>query len=95
VAVTEESRHELYNRLQEAIGHDPATTLMESLPPVGWGEVATKQDLHAAVAPLATREDMYKLEARMVSRMNTQLLAVLGMNVSLYGLSFATLTLLR
>jgi len=46
VAITEKSRHELYQRLEKILGPDEATTLMELLPPVGWADVATKEDLH-------------------------------------------------
>jgi uncharacterized small protein (DUF1192 family) len=45
VAITEESRHRLYERLDDVLGHEQATTLMEHLPPVGWADVATKTDL--------------------------------------------------
>jgi hypothetical protein len=45
MAITEETRHRLYQRLEEVIGHDEATVLMEHLPPVGWADVATKRDL--------------------------------------------------
>ena len=47
MAITEKSRHELYRRLEEILGPDEATTLMEHLPPVGWADVATKDDLHS------------------------------------------------
>ncbi|MDQ3756515.1 MAG: hypothetical protein M3394_01535 [Actinomycetota bacterium] len=45
VAITEQSRHELYRHLIETMGEERAGTLMAHLPPVGWAEVATKQDL--------------------------------------------------
>ena len=45
MAVSEETRHTLYRRLEEVLGHEEATTLMELVPPVGWADVATKQDL--------------------------------------------------
>lgn len=45
MAVDERSRHELYRRLEEVLGPDAATTLIEHLPPVGWADVATKNDL--------------------------------------------------
>ncbi len=45
MAITEKSRHELYRRLEEILGPDEATTLMEHLPPVGWADVATKDDI--------------------------------------------------
>jgi hypothetical protein len=45
MAVDERSRHELYRRLEEVLGPDAATTLIEHLPPVGWADVATRHDL--------------------------------------------------
>ena len=54
MVLDERSRHELYLRLEEALGPDAATTLMEHLPPVGWADVATKRDLDA----LEQRVDM-------------------------------------
>ena len=45
MVVDERSRHELYRRLEEVLGPEAATTLIEHLPPVGWADVATKQDL--------------------------------------------------
>ena len=45
MAINEESRHHLYLRLEEVLGAEEATTLMEHLPPVGWADVATKRDI--------------------------------------------------
>ena len=45
MAITEEQRHQLHQRLDEVLGDREATTLMEHLPPVGWADVATKTDL--------------------------------------------------
>ena len=45
MAISEESRHHLYQRLEEVLGPAEATVLMEHLPPVGWADVATKRDL--------------------------------------------------
>lgn len=41
----ERARHELFLRLEQALGAEEAETLMEMLPPVGWADVATKRDL--------------------------------------------------
>ena len=45
MAIAEEQRHKLHQRLDEVLGEEQATTLMEHLPPVGWADVATKRDL--------------------------------------------------
>jgi hypothetical protein len=45
MTVDERARHQLFVRLEEVIGPDEATTLMEHLPPGGYTELATKQDL--------------------------------------------------
>ena len=45
MAISEESRHHLYQRLEEVLGPDEATTLMQHLPPVGWADVATRRDV--------------------------------------------------
>ncbi len=37
----------LFLRLEEVLGPEPAETLMEMMPPVGWADVATKRDLDA------------------------------------------------
>ncbi len=47
MAVSEEQRLELFHRLSEQIGEGAANTLMESLPPFSWHDVATKDDLQA------------------------------------------------
>jgi len=54
VAISEESRHHLYQRLEQVLGPREATVMVEHLPPVGWADVATKRDLDA----LEIRVDM-------------------------------------
>ena len=46
MAVDEARRHELHERARRSFGDDSGDALMELLPPVGWADVATKQDLH-------------------------------------------------
>ena len=57
MVLDERSRHELYLRLEEVLGSEAATTLMEHLPPVGWADVATKRDLDALEHRLDLRFD--------------------------------------
>ena len=46
MAPDERSRLQLAEAAKQALGDDAGITLMELLPPVGWADVATKQDLH-------------------------------------------------
>ena len=57
MVVDERSRHELYRRLEEVLGPEAATTLIEHLPPVGWADVATKHDLAGLEERLDLRFD--------------------------------------
>jgi hypothetical protein len=61
MAISEESRHHLYLRLEQVLGPEEAATLMEHLPPVGWADVATKRDIDALA--VATKRDIDALEA--------------------------------
>ena len=61
MAVTEKQRHDLFNKLEEALGPDGAATLMDMLPPAGWADVATKQDL--ASLQQATKQEIAALRA--------------------------------
>jgi hypothetical protein len=64
VAVTEKQRHELMKAMEGALGPEPAETLMNLLPPVGWADVATKSDLdHLRVAGRADI-DLVRAELR-------------------------------
>jgi hypothetical protein len=45
MSIDERKRHALYQRLDELLDGEHADTLMELLPPAGWADVATKQDI--------------------------------------------------
>src|SRR5258708_27398108 len=57
MVLDERSRHQLYLRLEEVLGPDAATTLMEHLTPIGWADVAVKRDLDALERRLDLRFD--------------------------------------
>ena len=60
MVISERSRHDLYEAAKRGLGPEAAETLMELVPPVGWAEVATKQDLQRLEA--ATRQDIQNLQ---------------------------------
>ena len=59
MAIDERSRHILFVKLEEVLGPEEATILMEHLPPAGWAEVATKRDLDQFA--VATKRDLNHL----------------------------------
>jgi hypothetical protein len=78
VAVTEEQRHDLHSYFQETMGRDRAVVMMDLLPPVGWGDVATKQDLVLLRKDLDTsvtllRKDFDHAVERLETKLETSL----------------------
>lgn len=72
MTITEETRYQLYKKLEAELGADDANTLMEHLPPVGWADVATKQDLALLRGDLdLLRRDLDQLEERIGLRFET------------------------
>lgn len=105
--VDEAARHALYRSLEAAIGPEATGTMMTLLPPVGWAEVATKDDLRQLEARLDGRIDslehrlggrmdqrMAELESRLTAALRTQLFALLGAMFSISGLTVAASRLL-
>ena len=74
MAITEETRHHLYQRLEEALGPEEASTLMEHLPPVGWADVATKHDLDHLEQRMDQRFEL--MELRFDQRLSSGLAAL-------------------
>ena len=65
MAITETQRTTLYSQLTDAIGQEAARTLMEQLPPSGWDQVATKDDVKASERLL---KDDVKASERLLQR---------------------------
>ena len=57
MAVDERGRLQLAEAARRAFGDEAGITLMELLPPVGWADVATKQDLARLEAVMDARFD--------------------------------------
>jgi hypothetical protein len=47
VSVSESQRHQVFQWFEEAMGPERAAVIMEMLPPVGWADLATKDDVRA------------------------------------------------
>jgi len=43
--ITDADRRKLHSALSEALGTEPSELLMELLPPTGWANLATQQDI--------------------------------------------------
>jgi BMFP domain-containing protein YqiC len=65
MSVTEFERHQLFSWFEEHMGQERATTVMNLLPPTGWGDVATRRDLHVL------ENHIDALEAKLNARIDT------------------------
>jgi hypothetical protein len=82
MAITEEDRYRLYQRLEGVLGAGEARVLMEHLPPVGWADVATKTDLD-------NLGNVLRLEmARLENKLLWGVLGILGANTALVVAAF-------
>lgn len=102
MSVTNERRHDLHNRLDEVLGREEATTMMDYLPPVGWADVATKNDLSTLAGDLRSemRElrldltaQMHQMSAGLYKSQRDIVIAMIGSQLAVGGLLFAALQL--
>ncbi|HSH60447.1 MAG TPA: hypothetical protein VK988_12580 [Acidimicrobiales bacterium] len=68
MSIDDQARRALHDRLEEALGSAPAETLMASLPPQGWAEVATKEDLSRVEERFTARLDA--MDERFTARLD-------------------------
>jgi hypothetical protein len=68
MSVDEGRRLLLHDAARAVLGADAALVLMEMLPPTGWGDVATRQQLEAS--DVASRQQLSALEERLELRMD-------------------------
>ena len=71
MSVSEHERHQLFTWFEEHMGSERAATMMNLLPPVGWGDVATRRDLELLEARIDAKLD--QLEARLEVGFETKL----------------------
>ncbi len=100
MVLDERSRHQLYLRLEGALGAEAATTLMEQLPPLGWADVAMKRDLDLGLDALEQRLELrfealeHKLLAAFRGELQTALTAQgRQLSITLAGTAVALSTL--
>lgn len=63
MSVNEFQRHQVFQWFEEATGPEKAAIMMDLLPPVGWGDIATRSDLELVRAEIrsANAELLHKL----------------------------------
>jgi hypothetical protein len=69
MSASDASRADLFVLLEQAVGRETATALMDHIPPTGWPEFATKSD----VALL--RSDVERVEHRILGEVDRRLRA--------------------
>jgi hypothetical protein len=84
MAVSERDRHRFYETARAKLGEAEADYLMEMLPPVGWADVATKQDLHQLEARVEVlgkelRAEMRALSARLIMANLASMMGLAGL----------------
>jgi hypothetical protein len=84
MAVDERHRLQLADAAKRAFGDDAGITLMELLPPVGWADVATKQDLRQEISSLE-----FRLEAKLERGFRQVLVTVASLMVTGFAATIA------
>jgi hypothetical protein len=74
MSVSEYERTQLFAWFEEHMGKERAQAMIAMLPPVGWGDVATRRDLELLEAKLDARID--RLDSR-INELRTELHAEL------------------
>ena len=75
MSITQSQRYEMHEVLREKLGVSAADTLIEHLPPEGWGNVATKKDVALARKDLGSeiaqlRSEMIQMEERIMMKLD-------------------------
>ena len=87
----ERNRLQLAEAAKRVLGADEGITLMELLPPVGWADVATKQDLATLETGMGARFSVleakidgveYKMEATLHRELRSQTWKLFALNAT-------------
>ena len=87
MAIDERARHQMYLKLEEALGPEAAATMMEHLPPVGWADVATKRDLEHL--ELRIENKLTAMEARFERALHAQTVKFVAGSTTIAGIALA------
>ena len=74
MAITESRRFVLHRALRDQFGASVADTLMEHLPPSGWGDVARQSDIESLRVNLKN-----EINVLVTEKLNTQLRWMIGL----------------
>ncbi len=88
MAISEDSRHQLHTRLEQVLGREEATVLMEHLPPVGGADVATTRDLEQLEIRLELRFDS-RLDRRLAEQTRAIMFSMVASQAAFAGLVLA------
>jgi hypothetical protein len=92
--IDERARHRLYLAAERVLGEEQANTLMSLLPPVGWADVATKDDLRQLEARLDARFDA-RLDRALREQTRTLMLGLVGALATMTSLCLGAVALMR
>ncbi len=85
MGIDERTRHQLFLRLENVLGSEEATTLMEHLPPVGWADVVTNQTLDIKLDALRSGI-IAELRAELNKQMRSFMVFASGLAIGVGGL---------
>jgi hypothetical protein len=80
MAIDERTRRLVHSRLEDVLGAEVADAVMELLPPVGWGDIATRADLERFATEL--RAEMAELKSDLRSEMSAVLPRLIAANIA-------------
>ncbi len=86
--IDESSRHRLRQKLEEVLGERETEALMAYLPPLGWGDVATKADLEHLREKMEFKFEAV-LERRLGAQTRTFIFAMVGTFIAFAGVVLA------
>lgn len=86
--VSEFQRHEVFKWLEQQMGPERAATMMDLLPPVGWGDLATKRDLQIEIGAL--RAEVHAAHSELLLKL---FFGMVASNATLVGLVLAAVRL--